>query len=466
MGSSNREIPTINPNASHVQIVENINTNFGMAEGISKRENHWVRELEKLQSGIGVNAYFTNEYPLGADAGTVTNWIVHSVEDGYNIWKYNVPDYLYDDYNQLRENKVIIDNMGKADSVTNTTFDKVYILSGGVYTDNTSEAGTLKGTPFDLMTSTSEELLLGSSGVVSGMTFVFFRPGSGYILNIDYSTSSGWGSGATGYNGNSIITEDNTTNLRKDGQIRLTLPGTMASSDVNGDNYYWLKVKTTVNPTVKAMPYSVQPNNSVGGMLFLNQEQLYSQKIRRWCSEGSDVYVTIPNTGAPQYEGVSYIRSGSTTTTKQTYFNSNHVFSLDYKKQSYVPVTPYRKNYCFFDETAQPNGYMTVATGIPGTYGYTMLRAGYITGIGVSCVTAASTAAITVEARKNEVTTPMSVSLGTNAHIAYNTSIPDLDPSGLLTVSPGDRLSVFVTKGSATAYQDMVVEVEVSNTRV
>jgi len=455
-----REIPAISTKGVLTQTIDTINSNFQIAEGIAKRNSFWTKEVEKLQSGLGVNTYFNREVPLGHKSTDYSNWVVFSVEDGYNIWKYPIDDYAYDENNQMRIDTKLVEFMGEPDSLAKTSFDKVYLLSGGVYTDYTAEAGTDKGDPIPLMASNAEYLLMGADEIVSGVDFGFFRPGRGYSIVYDYSTESGWGSGLTGYNGDSVRRENATDDWVRDGHDRLYIPGDHAKSDVEGNTLYWIRAKTTTVPTVKAQAFYIRPADSVQSILKLNQKQLIQEQIRRWCSFNGTAYLTIPNTGAAEYEGKNYLRSGSTAAVRKSYFTVNHTIEADYKKADYENVVPYRMVYSWYDESPQNDTDMALAYNIPGSRGHVMTRDGYVTA--VSCTaTDVQTGDLYFEVNKDTGGGFSSICSGVLPS-GENYGVKEISPAP--AVSQGDALKIILR--DLTAADGLVCDVEVSSTRV
>lgn len=330
---STRQILGIDTSLPIKQGYEDINDKLGQLEGIAKKNAFVRNELDALISGLGALPFYKQRQALGNTEADFTDWTVHSVENGYNVWKINRSDYALDDKNQLRKDNTIVEFMGEAISDVATTFDKVFIQSGGIFTDRTAEAGTDAGTPFDLLGGVSEEVLIGSNSIFSGADFSFFRPGSGYALQYNYSKVEGWGSGNSQTD---ILREDATGGWRRDGLTRFNFPGDWAQTDVNGSTNFWLRVKTSVAPTQKAQSFAVQPSTNVRNLLSLSKDQLTTQGLRRWASFGQDMFVTVKNTGEARYEGNLFLQSGASEAQRKAFYVNNHKYEADYKDSTYI----------------------------------------------------------------------------------------------------------------------------------
>lgn len=121
-------------------------------------------------------------------------------------------------------------------------------------TNHRSEAQTTGGTPFALMANTSDYLYIGDVINKNSVIFKLSTLGSGYTLSVEYSKGSGaWGnvSGLT----------DNASGFSAlacsaDCRLSFTQPGDWAVDTVNGiGSRYWLRIKTTSEPTTIAKAY-------------------------------------------------------------------------------------------------------------------------------------------------------------------------------------------------------------------
>ena len=445
-----REITAIPTSLPLEQFAEEVNKRMAQLEGMAKAQNQTYYELDRIRSGLGLERYYTTRQAIGNTDADVDDWTVHEVEDGYNIWKHTVRDYAYDPNNSLRRDEIVCDFMGEAVSDASDPFDVVFLLSGGEFTDRTAEAGTDEGTPFNLGANTPEELLVGHGSIFSGIDFRFFKPGSGYALEHHYSQSTGWGSGAD------ILKEDGTNNWRRDGLIRYNPPGDWVESDINGQTKRWIRIKTTTVPTQRAQAYAVQPATNVKNMLSLNSEQILKQGAQKWCSFGNTIFVTARSKGDLRYDGNLFIRSGATLATKKAFFKTNHKYELDHKSKDWQPRLPSRSRMPFMDDCASTltGRYVNVGPSVSGDQGHTVIRDGFLTGMGVSAAIAPSGDDIVFVARKNREGTIMS---GTLLDGYNSMQKADYAP---LEVSAGDTIQVFAETTGSTAHRDVVVDIE------
>lgn len=445
-----REITAIPTDLPFSQFCDEVNKRLAQVEGMSKAQNQTYYELDQMRSGLGLDRYFNTRQAIGNTDDDYDDWTVHEVDDGYNIWRHTVDDYAYDPNNSLRRDEIVCDFMGEAVTDGSDPFDVVYLLSGGTYADHTAEAGTDEGTPFDLMGGTNAELLVGHGNIFSGIDFTFFKPGSGYALEHQYSQSTGWGSGSD------ILREDSTNNWRRDGLIRYNVPGDWVESDINGETKRWVRIKTVTEPTQKAQAYAVQPATNVKAMLSLSSEQLLKQGLRRWCSFGNTIYVTIRNQGDLRYHGNLHLQSGAGDAVKKAFFKTNHRYEADYKSSDWEPRLPARSRLTYLDDCASTltGRYMNVGPSITGDQGHTIIRDGYLTGMGMSASIAPSGDDLNFVVRKNREGTLMSGTLLDGYNAAQK---GDYDP---LEVTAGDTVQVFCETTGSTAHRDVVVDIE------
>ena len=130
-------------------------------------------------------------------------------------------------------------------------------------TNNTVEAQTNTGTPFNLMATTGDYLYVGDNIKINSVIFKLVTLGAGYTLSIQYSTGSGAWSNVAGLT-------DGTSNLSLSGcsvdcRIGFTLPSNWATDTVNGiSGRYWLRIKTTSTPSVVATAYLIAYGDNDG----------------------------------------------------------------------------------------------------------------------------------------------------------------------------------------------------------
>jgi len=301
-------------------------------------------EIVSLYSVLGVDRkYAYRDTVIGNTVSTYTGWSNVQAEDGYSIWKYTPTNYKYNANNKLYFDNTLIENRGEADSETATTFDKVYLYDGSTYVDDTTEAGTEGGTEFPLMDATDEYLYVGDSATFEGIKFEFQTRGSNYTLKVEYY-NGGSGDGWEQLTANTNDLDDDTFNLQSDGRIHWTLPSDWATTSVNSQTKYWIRISTTTTPVSVADAYYVIPGDSVIALLALSSTEFLNEDWA-WCSFNSSIYVTIRNTGDSAYEGDYYITSASSATNLRNFFVYNHTYKSDYEDSSYDPVVTKTANY-------------------------------------------------------------------------------------------------------------------------
>ena len=301
---------------------------FGLVEKARFDEN----EITQLTTDFGLDRKYLRNQSLGHTLSTYVGWTHLHSESGYSIWKFSPTNYKYNSVNELYLSDVVLENRGEANSESDTTFDKVFLDEGSVYTDNTTEAGSEDGTSFSLMNDTSDYLYLGLSTTFSGISFEFDTRGSNYTLDCEYWNGSAWVtldvSGAT--------YADDTSNFESDGRIYWTIPSNWATTTVNSiASKYWVRISTSTVPVTTALAYIITPANSVISLLKMSSEEILNEDWA-WCSYTTAIYVTIRNSGVASYEGNFYITSASSTVNKQNYFIHNHEFTADYEDSTYI----------------------------------------------------------------------------------------------------------------------------------
>lgn len=296
-----------------------------------------INEITQIYTDLTLDREFKRNISLGNSLTTYGNWTHLKAEDGYSIWKLTPNDYAYDALNNVYLDDKVLENRGEADSEIATAFDFVYSYDAeagsGVdpYIDNTAEASTEEGTEFDVMDTTDDYLYLGESNTFSAAKFEWHTRGSYYNLVVEY-----WNGAWTTLTGDLNDLVDDTSNFESDGRISWTIPGDWATTSVNSQTKYWIRISTVQTPVNTAKCYYLIPGDSVVAKLSLSSTQIQEEDWA-WCTYGSTVYVTIRNQGNAAYEGDYYITSSSTVSNKQNYFIYNHIYKSDYRDSTYVP---------------------------------------------------------------------------------------------------------------------------------
>ena len=138
------------------------------------------------------------------------------------------------------------DNPTETVTVKAKVFDSVqyYDSATTTYINDTDEAGKVGGTPYTVLSNSSDLFFVGISGrKFDTIYFDLAQAGSGLILSAEYYNGTGW---------SPLTITDGTNNLTQDGAITFTPPSDWAETDVNGVTAYWVRLSTgavTTAPT-------------------------------------------------------------------------------------------------------------------------------------------------------------------------------------------------------------------------
>ncbi len=112
-----------------------------------------------------------------------------------------------------------------------------YDSSTTSYVDDTNEAGKVGGTPYTVLSTSSDQFFVGMSGrKFDAIYFDLAQAGSGLTLTAEYYNGTGW---------SALTITDGTSNLTQDGAITFTPPSDWAETDVNGVTAYWVRLSTS-----------------------------------------------------------------------------------------------------------------------------------------------------------------------------------------------------------------------------
>ena len=286
-------------------------------------------ELDYLFGLSGYTRAYSRDVLLGNTISDYTDWTHVKQETGYSIWKIAPTSYSYNSVNKVYFDDILVENRGSADSESATSFDYVFLYngdSGSGFVDNTTEAATETGTEFEVMDSSNDYLYVGEASTFLGIKFEWATRGSGYALKVEYWNGSAW----TELTANDNNLADDTSNFESDGRISWDDPGDWATTSVNSQTKYWIRISTTEEPTTTAEAYYIIPGNSVIALLALSSTEFLNEEWA-WCYYNSNIYVTIRNTGQSAYEGDYYITSSSSAANLQNFFVFNHAYKSDYE---------------------------------------------------------------------------------------------------------------------------------------
>lgn len=132
-------------------------------------------------------------------------------------------------------------------------FDLVYTYNGS-YTDKTAESKTTYGTAQTILFDNTQYLYLGKSTTFKDIAISLKQPTTAAnTLNAEYWNGSGW---------TTLTITDNTNNLQNNGTITYTVPGSWATTAVNSQTYYWIRLFLTNTPSTAPTMYSVRPGSN------------------------------------------------------------------------------------------------------------------------------------------------------------------------------------------------------------
>lgn len=298
------------------------------------------KELDSIFTNASIaDREYLRDVGLGNTQGTYGDWSHVHAESGYSVWKIAVSNYTHSANNELYFNEALLENRGSATSETITAFDVVKLYNGDSasgYTDNSAEAATEAGTEFELMDSSNDYLYIGHSTTFFGAKFEFETQGRGYDLTFEYWNGSSW----TDLEASALTVDDQTNNFTSDGRISWDDPGDWATTSVDSDTKYWIRIKadSSIDPSTTAKAYLIIPDTSAIALLALSSTEIQNADWA-WCYYSGSVYVTIRNAGNSNYEGSFFITSSSSSANKENFFvhNNGNGYQLSHVDSTYSP---------------------------------------------------------------------------------------------------------------------------------
>ncbi|MFC1616789.1 tail fiber domain-containing protein [Candidatus Margulisiibacteriota bacterium] len=322
------DIQTVNSKLPLEQAVNILNDNDKKLFGKYTNAQFTKHEINQVFSDLGLEPQYKRDLPLGNDLVSYLNWIHVKTETGYSVWKYPITYYKDNPDNKFYFDSKVLDYRGVATAEIANAFAKAFDFDGADYNDVTVEAASEEGTPFTVLRDIDNYLYIGHSSPFNGVDFEFETLGLDLNLTVEYSQgSSNWAEVQ--------LLNDETSNFSRSGRLSFSLPGDFDLETVNGENYYWIRIKTSVVPIIIPTCYFIQPLTSVINILSLNSEQILSGNLS-WCYFNGFIYATIKNSGVSLREGIDFITSNSSQQNRQNFFVSNHIFMVDYELSYYV----------------------------------------------------------------------------------------------------------------------------------
>jgi len=318
---------------------------------LSEQDRKIAAESVALRADQG---YVENSVGLGNLGTTFTDWRVFSIHDSYTIWGITAPTpWAHQDRDAVlgrnlnNHLSLAYTNKGAAKILVPGAFDAVLMASGTALppgqpvVDNTVEAATDLGTPFDMFRETiiqdvnSGSLHLGMIGSIlkpfQEIAVSVQSPGANYTLFAEYYDGTKWTSGSP-----PVLELDRTQGFTRKGSIELNIPNDWALVTVEGDEGTWVRLRTSTISSRVASLYSIRPASGVTDLLTRAPDQVRNRQMA-WTSFEGKIYLTVPNAGPPSLEGSNYIQSGSSDALRRTYFSGFN--RHEYVKQSRISFT-------------------------------------------------------------------------------------------------------------------------------
>lgn len=146
---------SVNSNSPGNQAIIKLNENDQINNGKADRGIFNKVELDVLYASLGNIRQYAREISLGHTTTSYTNWSHVEASDGYSVWKYPVVAYITNSNNEVYNNDIKMTYAGVASSEStvlgfNRVFSSNSKRTGATYTNNTVEAASSSGTPFNL----------------------------------------------------------------------------------------------------------------------------------------------------------------------------------------------------------------------------------------------------------------------------------------------------------------------------
>jgi hypothetical protein len=135
------------------------------------------------------------------------------------------------------------------------SFDLVYNFNGvSTYTNNTTEAKTTFGTAFAFMFDSTQILYLGKSTKFKDISIgLGVTTTSAPTMVVEYWDGSAWAT---------LTVTDGTASMQNSGTITYTIPGSWAQTAVNGQTYFWARIKFSTTPSTAPSAFYVRPGSN------------------------------------------------------------------------------------------------------------------------------------------------------------------------------------------------------------
>ena len=251
------DIQIVAPSTPISQAIDTFNQNDQKNKGKAVIAQFNKNEIDQIFESFFSPRRWNRQVGLGNELSTFPNWTHVKDKDGYAIWKIPVSDYSHHAQNNVYFDDIQIENRGESTSELSTSFSKVFDLDDTTFTDVSAESDSEFGDPFPILRDSTDDILyIGSDTPFSGLDFSFETLGLNVNLIIEYSQG-----------GNSWTTPqglvDETVNFSRSGRLKFALPGDFVQDTINGETKYWLRIKSSTDPTIIPQVYFIRPMTSV-----------------------------------------------------------------------------------------------------------------------------------------------------------------------------------------------------------
>ena len=328
--------------SNNVSIRDKVLLLNNMVIDINSKLDHSNFTSKELDSIYEYKQVSSNRYVKGSLLGntstTYSSWTHLKSYDYYSIWKYPVEHYIFNSNNEVYSNSKalqISNESGSEDTATNY-FDSVFLSSssgGGISSDiDLTEAVKDVAILSNLTIGQTQGyyyLFIQDSEEYSSIDLKFDTFGDGYDIQFKYAWNQ--------YDWYTVAQKGGVFN---DGTNNFTENGAMSFSglDLWTDKYIRITNFKPLSTIAKITTLSKGSSSlpSVTNTLTLSQDKAL-QEVQLWTYYNNNIYITIPNKGPEDYEGISYITENSSVTNKQKYFIDSNVISTNYYSGTFVP---------------------------------------------------------------------------------------------------------------------------------
>jgi len=227
-------------------------------------------------------------------------------------------------YFNIIEGSVTVNTVASASSYASYTEDTDYSIDYDNGTITLVSGGSISGI-ISISYSVGNCLYVGLSGASFNIiNMSLAQRGVGNVYDYDYyKTTDGWTTCQP-------IT-DATNGYSNNGNIIFSGLTGWTNTTINSQDLYWIRQRLITPGIITPTGYSLlQGGSNVGTLLEVTGKEI-KENSYKWCFFNDNIYVTIPNTGASNQEGILYLKELSSTANKQNFFIYNNIYKIDYK---------------------------------------------------------------------------------------------------------------------------------------